>query len=295
MADVEETTQEKDLPQSNIDFEWWWTHVITPIFSWLGDVISSLFPWVLFLLFFLSKDVRISLKALFKRIGDANEFQIGGMRFNLTNQEFDHYYDAYSKRRRKKLMQIYDILVEELDLIHCFTFFINTHLLKSLSERGIFDFRCTIHLLSPHDKEYLYQAIEYYPKSDQRLGITSRGRMTSIRFGITGRAVRDGKPHYDGFIRTAQLISLWGMTKGEAENAGKGELSMLSMPIINIHQEPIGCVFVGIKEKHAFGVDDTPAWRDEILTVQNSTEWKKLVEISVKIQKEGAKRWDEVY
>ena len=111
MADVEETTQEKDLPQSNIDFEWWWTHVITPIFSWLGDVISSLFPWVLFLLFFLSKDVRISLKALFKRIGDANEFQIGGMRFNLTNQEFDHYYDAYSKRRRQKLMQIYDILV----------------------------------------------------------------------------------------------------------------------------------------------------------------------------------------
>ncbi|WP_141118012.1 hypothetical protein [Leisingera sp. JC1] len=291
MTDTTEPIVRTDHSENAAHLNWWWNEVLSPLFTWMGEVIGSLFPWALLLVLFASKDVRISLISLMRRLGDANEVQIGGMKFNLTNQEFEYYYDAYSKNRREKLIGIFDDITCQKKLVESFENFVTSNISKSLAERGIEEFRSTIHIISPHDKEYLYQLTEYYPESEAMRGVTNRGRMTSIRFGITGRAIRDGKPHYDGHIRPAQLISLWGMTRAEAESAGKGELSMLSMPILNIHHEPVACVFVGVKVKFAFGSDENSGSGDTIQSFVSSNEWKALSTVIIDVQKEGAQRW----
>lgn len=119
------------------------------------------------------------------------------------------------------------------------------------SRAAIQDYRCTLHVPDLLFAETFYQLVEYFPRV---AGEEKRGRTWSYRFGFIGRAWRLETSDMQGTVSTnlEDLIDGWGMTKGEAEAAGKDRKSFMAV-LLRHNAVPVGLFYMDSKEEHAFG------------------------------------------
>jgi len=115
------------------------------------------------------------------------------------------------------------------------------------------EYRCTIHVPDLLFAETFYQLIDYIPR--QR-GAETRGRTWSYRFGFIGRIWRSGESGILGSVTTDinELIYEWGMTKEEAESAGKDRQSFFGV-LLKQNNVQVGLFYVDAREQNAFGLD----------------------------------------
>jgi len=122
------------------------------------------------------------------------------------------------------------------------------------------DYRCTIHVPDLLFAETFYQLLDYIPRQS---GPETKGRTWSIRFGFIGKLWRSDK-HTDIWKEVPtdaqDLINNWGMTKEEAENAGKGRKSFLGV-MLEHNSVPVGLFYMDALETNAFGLDTDEALR----------------------------------
>lgn len=124
------------------------------------------------------------------------------------------------------------------------------------------DYRCTIHVPDLLFAETFYQLLDYVPRQP---GPETRGRTWSYRFGFIGRVWRSEKSQIQGEVSTniTELTSEWGMTKEEADNAGKDRQSFLGV-LLKHNSVPVGLFYMDAKGKNEFGTDADESLRNLI-------------------------------
>jgi hypothetical protein len=110
-----------------------------------------------------------------------------------------------------------------------------------------FQLRCAIHINDLMYPDLLYQLTSYYPSRD------GQGRTKSIRFGIIGRAWREGEPRAQGHVVPEKLVSDWGMTKIEADSAGQNRQSMLATVLLDHNHVQVAVFYLDAMTQNAFG------------------------------------------
>lgn len=131
-------------------------------------------------------------------------------------------------------------------------------ILKDHDLRSPEGLRGTVHVQDIVFPEYLYQLVNYYPKSD---GI---GRRFSQRYGIIGRSWRLSKSIGEGNAFAADkneeevLIKEWGMTREEARSPSRSRPAYLSVLLRGIEDDTalLGVLFLDSIATQAFGDDD---------------------------------------
>jgi hypothetical protein len=84
------------------------------------------------------------------------------------------------------------------------------------------------------------------------------------------------------------LINNWGMTREEAENAGKGRKSFLGV-LLTHHAVPVGLFYMDAKDEHEFGDDADGSLRKLINDRCNSLEiTKDLADIAEELRGSAA-------
>lgn len=113
------------------------------------------------------------------------------------------------------------------------------------------DYRCTIHVPDLLFAETFYQLLEYFPRQS---GLEKRGRTWSYRFGFIGKVWRTKTSNLQGTVPTNidELINNWGMTRLEAEAAGKDRPSFLAV-LLKHNEVPVGLFYMDSMEENAFG------------------------------------------
>jgi hypothetical protein len=116
-------------------------------------------------------------------------------------------------------------------------------------------FRATIHIPDMLDPQSLYQLVDYIHVNEPKGPIGARGRRHSIRFGIIGRAWRLGQSDYDPQVSTVvdELVEKWGMTRDEAERAGRGRQSFAVILLRDTTGSCPGLIFIDSQESGLFG------------------------------------------
>jgi hypothetical protein len=121
--------------------------------------------------------------------------------------------------------------------------------------------RATIHVPDIVFKDYMYQLVNYYPRSASRSKTV--GRRLSQRFGIVGRAWRSrqsigrGKA-ISGPEASDQLISSWGMQQDEADDQSH-LLRPANLCVMLIDAQDfdsrVGLLYVDSTDANAFGIN----------------------------------------
>ncbi|MGO8846815.1 MAG: hypothetical protein ACLQFI_16060 [Methylocella sp.] len=121
--------------------------------------------------------------------------------------------------------------------------------------------RATIHVPDIVFKDYMYQLVNYYPRSANRS--KTAGRRLSQRFGIVGRAWRLGRSMgrgkaISGPDASDQLISFWGMQQDEADDQSH-LLRPANVCVMLIDAQDndnrVGLLYVDSTQPDAFGVN----------------------------------------
>jgi hypothetical protein len=121
--------------------------------------------------------------------------------------------------------------------------------------------RATIHVPDIVFKDYMYQLVNYYPRSASRS--KTAGRRLSQRFGIVGRAWRlrqsmgRGKA-ISGPDASDQLISFWGMQQDEADDQSHLQRpANLCVMLIDSQDNDnrVGLLYVDSTQPDAFGIN----------------------------------------
>jgi hypothetical protein len=120
------------------------------------------------------------------------------------------------------------------------------------------DLRGTIHVQDIVFPEYLYQMVNYYPKSG------GAGRRFSQRYGIIGRSWRLGLSIGEGNAFEGNkneeevLIKEWGMTREEVRNPSRSRPAYLSVLLRGIDDSAslLGVMFLDSTAVKAFGDDN---------------------------------------
>lgn len=150
------------------------------------------------------------------------------------------------------------------------------------------DYRCTIHVPDLLFAETFYQLLDYIPRQP---GPETRGRTWSYRFGFIGKLWRSEKqsdmsPSVP--TNTEDLINNWGMTREEAENAGKGRKSFLGV-LLTQHNVPVGLFYMDAKGENEFGDDQDGSLRKLINDQCGSLEiTKDLADIAEELRGSAA-------
>ena len=150
------------------------------------------------------------------------------------------------------------------------------------------DYRCTIHVPDLLFAETFYQLLDYIPRQP---GAETRGRTWSYRFGFIGKLWRSEKQSdIWGTVPTnpEDLINNWGMTREEAENAGKGRKSFLGV-LLTRHSVPVGLFYMDAKGENEFGPDVDEALRKFITAECDRLEiTKDLADIAEELRGQAA-------
>ena len=250
--------------------------------TWVGSIISSLFPWPFLIIFlFCFKSSRTTFLNLFESISafisDADIFNVA----NLVKIQRKAAKRPDASRRilyaqARGLEENFDNqiekLIKELNIENIFQIYFRSSLAKIVDNTSFKSedhyYRATIHIMDCLYPEVLYQVLDYQ-SSRGILPDTSR-RRNSFRFGIIGTAWRLGKIDYDPEVSTDDdndLIKKWGMTRAEANKAGKGQRSHLALPVKRRQNEdPIFIIFMDGTPKNCFGNGENLHEIEEILT-----------------------------
>ncbi|MDB5604276.1 MAG: hypothetical protein JWP25_1176, partial [Bradyrhizobium sp.] len=121
--------------------------------------------------------------------------------------------------------------------------------------------RATIHVPDIVFKDYMYQLVNYYPRSASRSKTV--GRRLSQRFGIVGRAWRSRRSIGRGKAISGpnapdQLISFWGMQQDEADDQSHlVRPANLCVMLIDAqdYNSRVGLLYVDSTEANAFGIN----------------------------------------
>lgn len=153
--------------------------------------------------------------------------------------------------------------------------------ISKLTEKQV---RSTIHIPDMLFDEALYQLLEYYPEHRQ----SPHGRSFPVRYGIIGKAWRLGKSQYESKVPTSKerLIFEWGMTKGEAEQAGKGRQSFACIVLEN-KEKALGIFYLDAPAEAAFGDNaDAEKWKKLENAIRTGAEATKLIDALEAIHKD---------
>lgn len=115
--------------------------------------------------------------------------------------------------------------------------------------------RCTIHVPDLLFADHLYQLLDYYPDYP---GAEKHGRVWPIYFGLIGKVWRAGASEVDGKVPTDdpdRLIAEWGMTRDEANRAGKGRQSFLGVLLKDSRRNQLGIVYMDAQSEWTFSTD----------------------------------------
>jgi len=114
------------------------------------------------------------------------------------------------------------------------------------------EYRCTVHVPDLLFADSLYQLIDYVPS-----GAGARGRAWSVRYGMMGKQWRLGKSARDEVTSNVDdLIRDWGMTRSEAQGAGKRSNSLVCVILRSQTGEPVGIFYMDAAKPCAFGPED---------------------------------------
>lgn len=249
---------------------------VREIFSWLGGIVSSFFPWaaLLSLVLILPKsrtalgEVTAATANLAKEVvkaavrGDGVKLGL----LELSRQEaqsnpnhtreilaaqIDVLEDSFNRAMKIKTTE--ESIDEKCEIF--FKEYILPLVSPELAETDDSSPRIAIHMKDPLYKNSILQITKYFPTKhfghDDR-----RWRRFSTRYGIVGQAWRLQRPCYDPEVSTdaVRLVEKWGMTKEEASKAGRGKQSHLALPIPREDMDFV--MFFDAQPQHIFGEGD---------------------------------------
>jgi uncharacterized protein YoxC len=237
---------------------------ITRTFSLLIQLAWPLVILSVFLYLFTSKGAPERLTDLFSNFKSVELFSAKfetGEKIKLSAEEkFESF--------RKQAKSSFDLWAQRKGLGGKVTALLNDPndgLLKKINEirqskglHALQDYRCTIHVPDLLFAETFYQLLDYVP---HQRGPETKGRTWSIRFGFIGKLWRseNSSDVWEQVPTDPQeLINNWGMTKEEADDAGKDRQSFLGVMLVN-NGVKVGLVYLDAKEKNAFGIDKEAA------------------------------------
>lgn len=117
-----------------------------------------------------------------------------------------------------------------------------------VTEDGLESFRATVHVADALYEEAFYQLLDYVPDG------TGAGRRYSMRFGILGLAWRMQKSleETEVSVDPMKLVSEWGMTRSEAERAGRYRQSLACVMLWDDNGSRLGVLYLDAKPEGAF-------------------------------------------
>ncbi|GIQ75961.1 hypothetical protein [Bradyrhizobium sp. RD5-C2] len=228
----------------------WWA-----IVQWVAPIISSFFPWpALILAILVSPPVRRSLSNFaiaFAELPRAvTAIKMAGLKINLDPGKAKELLSITSEVVYADFERVIDREVEKQKIWSKFEQviekglrpFIHTEVPRPDAESP-FPFRVTLHMPDTLEPETLYQLIDYYPAGPFP---NSKGRRKSIRFGAIGKAWRLESSDYSPAVSTQRndLIKDWGMTAKEAEAAGQGRQTFLSVILRDSSRVPLAIFYM---------------------------------------------------
>lgn len=242
--------------------------------TWYRVIWDSFFPWpllvfliVIYLLYSSAAPSRIeSLLQPFHSVKLFGQKFVLNQRGGRNAETGIHFY-------RQEIQTKFDRKVKKLKIARKHKAIIDQYATKVLSDLLIKHLRSTIHVPDMLFDEALYQLIEYYPESPQ----SPHGRSFSVRYGIIGKAWRLEESQHAGAVPTTreELILGWGMTKNEAERAGKGRQSFACI-VLKKDQRSLGIFYLDAQAKDAFG--DTDTWCQLQEAIQKGAAETKLLD-----------------
>jgi hypothetical protein len=269
---------------------------ITRTFNLVIQLAWPLVALAVFLYLFISKKAPARLASLFSNFKSVElfsaKFEMGERVKFSAEESFENF--------RKQAKNSFDHWVQKKALEEKVRGLLNdpdTGLIKAVNDvraamvppQGPLEkFRCTIHVPDLLFAETFYQLLDYIPRQP---GPETRGRTWSFRFGFIGKLWRSEK-QTDIWTNvptdTEQLINNWGMTKEEAENAGKGRQSFLGVMLVH-HSVPVGLFYIDAEKANAFGTDTNGTLRQSIKTKCEELEiTKDLADIAEELRGSAA-------
>jgi hypothetical protein len=210
---------------------------------WLGAIVASFAPWPALILILLAfRSVRSGIGSFVSALAElprtVTAFKMAGMKINLDPSRAKELLTFSSEVVRNDFERVIDNEIRRAKVWDKFETVIQKGLLPlidpALNPPGAepSPYRVTLHMQDSLEAEMLYQLIEYYPAGPFP---KSRGRRKSIRFGAIGKAWRLQASDYSPTVSThpAELIKDWGMTAEEADAAGRGRKTFLSVVIVD--------------------------------------------------------------
>ncbi len=263
---------------------------LTSFLSWLAPIVSSFFPWpfLILVVLFLSpiRDALNTFVAGFASLPRAvTAINVAGLKLNLDPAKAKEVLSVSSELVNANFDRVVGSEVERLKIWSKFESVVKKALDPIVDQALIAgkdrpQYRVTIHMPDTLQPESLYQLLEYYPLEPLS---DTRGRRKSIRFGAIGKAWRLQRSEYSDTVPTKreELIEHWGMTKEEAEQAGRGRQTFLAVIIRDNAQVPLAIFYMDALPPRLLGSRTASEISDAILAECASS---KLVENLVKVR-----------
>ncbi|APG06860.1 hypothetical protein BKD09_00835 [Bradyrhizobium japonicum] len=266
-----------------------WPNLIS-FLSWLAPILSSFFPWpFLILVALFASPIRNALNTFV--VGFASlpravtAINIAGMKINLDPAKAKALLSISSEVVSANFDRAVDREVERLKIWDKFEVVIKKALEPMIDQSVIAakdqsPYRVTIHMPDTLQPEVLYQLIEYFPVASQS---DARGRRKSIRFGAIGKAWRLQRSDYSPIVSTDReaLIEDWGMTRAEAEQAGRGRQTFLAVIIRDSARIPLAIFYMDAMPPQLLGSRSATEISD---TITKECVSSKLIESLVKVR-----------
>lgn len=234
---------------------------VTPLSGeWLADFVKMLvwplFAGILLVYLFASKAAPGRIADLFRPFASIKLF---GAEVSLS-AETKHRAEEAFQVYRSKIKSSFDLQVQRYrladkvrDLVdQTVTPFLTSTLNKDPRNSSV---RCTLHVPDLLFADHLYQLLDYYPDYP---GAEKHGRVWPIYFGLIGKVWRAGVSEVSGKVPIDPdlLIDEWGMTREQANRAGKGRQSFLGVLLKDPRGNQLGIVYLDAAPEWTFSAND---------------------------------------
>lgn len=232
------------------------TTILLQLANWFGGIIRSLFPWPALIIFLvLFAPVRSAFDRIVTAIADSlrtlRHVKAVGVEMALDPQGARELAATSTAVVAGDFARSVDKQVARMHVWERFESVIKEGI-APLAQSG---FRATIHIQDILQPDTLFQLVEYMYVSEPLGNPATRHRRNSIRFGIIGRSWRLGQSEYDPNVTTdvEQLVKFWGMTRTEAERAGRSRRSFAVILLRGSSGGYSGLIFIDSESPDLFG------------------------------------------
>lgn len=267
---------------------------------WLAGIIASFAPWPALILILLTfRSVRGGISTFVGSLAElprtVTAVKMAGMKINLDPSRAKELLTLSSEVVTGDFERVIDGEVRRVRAWDKFESVIQKGLMPLIdpalmpAEADQSPYRVTLHMPDSLEPETLYQLVEYFPLGPFP---KSRGRRKSIRFGAIGKAWRLQASDYAPTVSTrpADLIKDWGMTAKEADAAGRGRKTFLSVIIVDESKVPVGIFYMDAFPPYFLGNRTSQEIEDVILKECSSSKLTAaLVNIRTKMEEQAAR------